>query len=112
MNEPPLLDAAVLDNLIEHIGGDGARAVIGLFLGECRELAAEIVAPGADTDAVRRAAHSLKSSAGQLGAMALAKAAAQVEEAAGAGSAALADHIGVLADYATRTEAVLAARFE
>jgi HPt (histidine-containing phosphotransfer) domain-containing protein len=110
MKGAPLLDAAVLDNLIEHIGAEAARSVIELFLVECRELAAKIAAPGADADAVRRAAHSLKSSAGQLGAMALAEAAAAVEEAAGPAPGALSDLVAVLADCAVRTTAALAKR--
>jgi HPt (histidine-containing phosphotransfer) domain-containing protein len=110
MSEALLLDAAVLDNLIEHIGAEAARAVIDLFLVECRELTAAIAAPGADPDAVRRAAHSLKSSAGQLGAMALAEAAAAVEEAAGPVPSALSDLVAMLADCAVRTTAALAER--
>jgi HPt (histidine-containing phosphotransfer) domain-containing protein len=110
MSEAPLLDAAVLDNLIEHIGAEAARAVIELFLVECRELAAKIAAPGADPDAVRRAAHSLKSSAGQLGAMPLSEAAAAVEEAAGTGSPDLPARIATLTDRAAGTQTALAER--
>ena len=35
-----VIDAQVLDDLIEHIGAEAARAVIELFIGECRELVA------------------------------------------------------------------------
>jgi HPt (histidine-containing phosphotransfer) domain-containing protein len=80
-----ILDAETLDVLIEAIGEDGTRGVIELFLGECQELTAAITAPGAVPVAIGRAAHSLKSSAGQLGALALSEAAAAVETAAHAG---------------------------
>jgi HPt (histidine-containing phosphotransfer) domain-containing protein len=110
MSDAPLLDAAVLDDLIEHIGAESAHAVIELFIGECRELAAAIGAAGASRDSMRRAAHSLKSSAGQLGAAALAEAALAVETAAGTVAQLAPQLIGELLDCAARTEAVLAAR--
>ena len=112
MSEAPLLDAAVLDDLIEHIGAESVRAIIELFLGENRELAAAIGAAGASRDTVRRAGHSLKSSAGQLGAAALADAALEVETAAETGSPALPHLIADLLDCAARTEAALAARLQ
>jgi HPt (histidine-containing phosphotransfer) domain-containing protein len=61
---------------------------------------------------VRRAAHSLKSSAGQLGAAALAEIALAVEFAAETGSPDLSHHVAVLADCAARTEAALAVRLK
>src|SRR5580658_4330918 len=88
-HDPPgmnkVLDAEVLDMLVEAIGDEGVRGVIALFLDECRELTAAMAAPGADRAAVLHAAHSLKSSAGQLGALALSEAALAVETAAAAG---------------------------
>jgi HPt (histidine-containing phosphotransfer) domain-containing protein len=105
-----VLDAVVLDDLIEHIGAEAVRAVIELFIGECRDLTAVAAAPGADRAAIGRAAHSLKSSAGQLGASALSNAALAVETAAGSAAPALPELIAVLADCAQRTEAALAAR--
>ena len=105
-----VLDAAVLDDLIEHIGAEPAQAVIELFLGECRELTATITAPGTDCSAVGRAAHSLKSSAGQLGASALSEAALAVESAAGSGSSALPQLVAALVECVRLTEAALAAR--
>jgi len=108
MSDTPLLDGAVLDDLVEHIGADAVRSVIDLFIGECRELA-ETIAPG-DPEAARRAAHSLKSSAGQLGAAALAAAALDVEAAAETGSPSLPLLIAGLLDCAQRTESVLARR--
>jgi len=107
-----VLDAQVLDDLIEHIGADGAQAVIELFIGECRELAAAMAAPGADCVAVGRAAHSLKSSAGQLGAIALSEAALAVESAAGTGSPALPQLVAALGECAALTEDALAARLQ
>jgi len=107
-----VLDATVLDDLIEHIGAEPARAVIALFLDECRELTATVAAPGADRTAVGRAAHSLKSSAGQLGASALSEAALAVESAAAGGSSALPQLITALVECSGITEAALAARLQ
>jgi HPt (histidine-containing phosphotransfer) domain-containing protein len=103
-----ILDAETLDVLIEAIGDDGARGVIELFLGECRELTAAITAPGADPVSVGRATHSLKSSAGQLGALALSEAASAVETAAHAGAPALPQLIAALARCAAETQTALA----
>ena len=105
-----VLDDAVLADLIEHIGDQAARAVIELFIGECRDLTAAMTAAPADRGAVGRAAHSLKSSAGQLGAIALSEAALAVENAAESGSPMLPELIAALADCAVHTETVLAAR--
>jgi HPt (histidine-containing phosphotransfer) domain-containing protein len=90
MTGPPLIDRAVLDDLFDSIGPDGARSVLELFVGESRAYLAtiaEAVAAGGDParrDRARRAAHSLKSGAGQIGAAALAAAAAEVERVAAA----------------------------
>jgi HPt (histidine-containing phosphotransfer) domain-containing protein len=108
MSDLPLLDAAVLDDLVAHIGADAVRAIIGLFLGECRELTAAMAA--GEAEAARRAAHSLKSSAGQLGAAALADAALAVERAAAAGAAELPRLVAALSECAAATEAALGAR--
>jgi HPt (histidine-containing phosphotransfer) domain-containing protein len=103
-----ILDAETLDVLIEAIGEDGARGVIELFLGECQELAAAITAPGAAPVAIGRAAHSLKSSAGQLGALALSQAASAVEAAAHAGSPELPQLSAALGECAAETRTALA----
>jgi HPt (histidine-containing phosphotransfer) domain-containing protein len=105
-----LLDPEALDMLVEAIGGDAARGVLALFLDECRDLTAVIAAPGADPIAIGRAAHSLKSSAGQLGAAALSEAALAVETAAADNAAALPALITALGECAAATRAALAAR--
>jgi HPt (histidine-containing phosphotransfer) domain-containing protein len=107
-----ILDAETLEVLIEAIGEDGARGVIELFIGECQELAAAITAPGADPAAIGRAAHSLKSSAGQLGALALSEAALAVEAAAHAGSGELPRLVATLSECAGETREALAARLQ
>jgi HPt (histidine-containing phosphotransfer) domain-containing protein len=107
-----ILDRVVFDDLIEHIGADATQAIVDLFIGECRELVAAIGAPGATHDMARRAAHSLKSSAGQLGAAALAEAALAVEAAGETGAADLHARIRILTDCAAHTEAVLAAMLQ
>jgi HPt (histidine-containing phosphotransfer) domain-containing protein len=107
-----ILDAETLEVLIEAIGEDGARGVIELFLGECQELTAAITSPAADLAAIGRAAHSLKSSAGQLGALALSEAAMAVEAAAHAGSGELPRLTAALARYAAETQMVLAEKLK
>jgi len=107
-----VLDAEVLDVLIEAIGEDAARGVIALFLDECRELTAAIAAPGAEQMAIGRAAHSLKSSSGQLGAIALSEAALAVETAAGTGARELPQLIATLSACASTTRDALAARLK
>jgi HPt (histidine-containing phosphotransfer) domain-containing protein len=110
MSDVEILDPMVLDDLIEHIGAEAASAVIELFIAECRELTAAMAAPEAVRGDIGRAAHSLKSSAGQLGATALAEAAQAVEAATGNASADLPLRVATLADCAVQTEAALAAR--
>jgi HPt (histidine-containing phosphotransfer) domain-containing protein len=110
MSDAPILDPAVLDDLLEHIGAEAGHAVIELFIGECRDLTAAMAASGAGRESIRRAAHSLKSSAGQLGASALAEAALAVEIAAEGASAELPSLIAVMLDCAARSEAALASR--
>jgi HPt (histidine-containing phosphotransfer) domain-containing protein len=109
MSETPVLDTAVLDDLIEHIGADAVRSIVEIFFGECRELAAKMSASANPREA-GRAAHSLKSSAGQLGAAALAEAALAVETAAENNSPALRGCIAALVDCAAVTEPALVAR--
>jgi HPt (histidine-containing phosphotransfer) domain-containing protein len=105
-----VLDVNTLDMLVEAIGEEPARGVIALFLEECRDLAAAIAAPGVDSVAIGRAAHSLKSSAGQLGALALSEAAFAVENAASNGAPELNALIATLAEWAAATQETLAAR--
>lgn len=105
-----VLDAEVLGMLVEAIGEDAARDVIAMFLDECRGLTATIAAPGADRVTIGRAAHSLKSSAGQLGALALSEAALAVESAASAGGPELPRLIAALGERAAETREMLAAR--
>lgn len=113
MTGPSLIDDAVLDDLVAAIGNDGARSVIELFLGESRGYLATIVAAAAqpnDTvrrDQARRAAHALKSSAGQIGAAALSANAAGAERAAAEGGAELPQRATALAECAAATAAAL-----
>ena len=109
MSETPIIDREVLDDLIHHIGDDAVRSIIEIFIGECHELAAAMNASTNRKEA-RRAAHSLKSSAGQLGAAALAEAALAVETAAENDSPELRGYIAALIDCAELTEPALMAR--
>jgi HPt (histidine-containing phosphotransfer) domain-containing protein len=93
MPPPSLLDRAVINDLSACIGIAGVHKILILFIRESRAYAktiAQAVAPGSDAashDWARRVAHSLKSSAGQVGAMSLATLAASFELAAGDGAA-------------------------
>ena len=111
MSDTPLLDRAVIDDLFEHIGLEAARPVFALLLEESRTLTERIVSARADAagrENVRRAAHSLKSGSGQLGAAALSHAALKVEQAAAADSADLPACIAALTQCAAQTQAALA----
>ena len=113
---PPLIDRAVIDDLAGAIGADGARSVIELFVAETQGYLAAITAAAAANadpakrDQARRAAHSLKSGAGQVGAAALAVAAAEIERAASTG-APLTELSVVLQRCAGETEAALTSLF-
>jgi HPt (histidine-containing phosphotransfer) domain-containing protein len=113
MSGPVLIDHAVVDDLVEAIGAEGARSVIELFVAESRTYLAaiaEAAAPGSDAanrERARRAAHSLKSGAGQIGAAAVAAAAAEVERAASADSG-LSEAVTALAHCAAATNDELA----
>ena len=113
MTGAPLIDRRVIDDLVEAIGAEGARSVIELFISEAQSYLATIAAaavPDSDPttrDQARRAAHSLKSGAGQVGAAAVAAAAAEVERAAASG-AALTEAVAALQKSATETAVALA----
>ena len=80
---PVLLDTEILDDLHAMLGDEVDR-LIDVFLDDTPRLiqALENAAAGPDYDALRDAAHSLKSSSANLGAMSLSAAAKRVELAA------------------------------
>ncbi|TMN18084.1 hybrid sensor histidine kinase/response regulator [Pseudoxanthomonas sp. X-1] len=80
LGAPVVLDSALLDELTEFTGPDTAR-IIQVFLEDAPRLIAELEAASTapDLEAMRAAAHSLKSSSANLGAMALSAAAKRVE---------------------------------
>ena len=82
----PILDASVLDELHEVAGSETA-GIIRLFLEDAPLLIARLEnASGTrDTEALREASHTLKSSSANVGAIALANAARRIELAARAG---------------------------
>ncbi|HML09715.1 MAG TPA: Hpt domain-containing protein [Stellaceae bacterium] len=102
-----VLDPEVLEMLVEAVGAEATSGIVELFLVECRELTAAIAAPGAERVAIGRAAHSLKSSAGQVGAMALSEAALAVEIAAGDDTPELPSLVAALSRCAAAAEAAL-----
>ena len=77
---PVALDTALLDELVEFTGPDTGR-IIQVFLEDAPRLIAELEAASAapDLEAMRAAAHSLKSSSANLGALALSAAAKRIE---------------------------------
>ena len=76
----PVLDHAMLDELHE-IAGDETARIVGLFLEDAPRLIARLESASVipDLDAMRDAAHTLKSSSANVGAMALSTAAKRVE---------------------------------
>ena len=113
MSEPPLLDESVLDDMTAHIGAAAVRSVLALFVEETRGFVRTIGAVSGQPearDAARRAAHSLKSSAGQMGAAALSEAARLVEAAAQQDAGDLAGLAAALARCADDTAAAIEAR--
>ena len=76
----PVLDHSMLDELRE-IAGDETARIIALFLEDAPRLIAQLenAALVPDLDAMRDAAHTLKSSSANVGAMALSTAAKRVE---------------------------------
>ena len=84
MTESGVINPSALDALMEATGGDPdfLREMIDVFLADTVELLAAMdgaLASG-DTEALRRAAHSLKSNAATFGAMRLTALARQLEE--------------------------------
>lgn len=76
----PVLDHSMLDELRE-IAGDETVRIVGLFLEDAPRLIARLESASTvpDLDAMRDAAHTLKSSSANVGAMALSTAAKRVE---------------------------------
>ncbi|MEE7560139.1 response regulator, partial [Xanthomonas sp. Kuri4-2] len=79
----PILDVSVLDELHEVAGAETAR-ILQLFLEDAPTLIArlEAAAAAADPSQLREAAHTLKSSSANVGAMALSNTARRIELAA------------------------------
>jgi len=76
----PVLETGVLDELRE-IAGEEALSIVHLFLAETPRLIRRMEQASAtpDLDAMREAAHALKSSAANVGALALSAAAKRIE---------------------------------
>ena len=76
----PVLDLATLDELRE-IAGQEALAIVSLFLDDAPRLVRQMERASAtpDLDAMREAAHALKSSSANVGALALSAAAKRIE---------------------------------
>jgi signal transduction histidine kinase/CheY-like chemotaxis protein/HPt (histidine-containing phosphotransfer) domain-containing protein len=83
----PVLDAEALDEL-RSIAGEETLRIVRLFLEDAPRLIARIeqAAAATDLDAMGEAAHTLKSSSANLGALALSAAAKRIEQAARSGT--------------------------
>jgi HPt (histidine-containing phosphotransfer) domain-containing protein len=79
-----LLDSDTLADMAAHIGSDAAAELVAYFIIESERLVAKLVTSAAERDdeTARRTAHSLKSSSGQFGALALQEIATRLEDAA------------------------------
>jgi CheY-like chemotaxis protein len=97
----PALDAAVLQQLRETLGEPTTAEIIGTFLGEGPALVATLrrSVEQADADALRRAAHTLKSNAATFGGAALAALCEELERIGEAGA------VDGAADLVARAEA-------
>lgn len=109
----PVLDANVLDEL-RAIAGDETLRIVRLFMEDAPRLIARIeqAATANDLEAMGEAAHTLKSSSANLGALALSAAAKRIEQAARSGTL---DRPGavaalVVAEYARARIALLGYR--
>jgi PAS domain S-box-containing protein len=94
---PVALDGAMLGELREMLGAEGLREVTELFAAYGAEQVQAVRRSVVDGDlvTVRRAAHALKSSAGNAGALPLAGLCGRLEKAAQAGEVAAAEDLSV-----------------
>ena len=94
MTDPPVVEPAAVDRLRRLGGAQLVRQMLDLYLvqGPKRILTLLEGADAGDADSVERAAHTLKSSAGNVGALRLQQTAEGLEAAAGAG---IVDHVMV-----------------
>jgi HPt (histidine-containing phosphotransfer) domain-containing protein len=88
MDTHEIVDRAALDRLVEWGGDKLLRQMLRLFLENSRvrlDGMRDALATGGDLDEVHRGAHSLKSSAANVGAMRVSAVAARLESVADAG---------------------------
>ena len=88
MNNSHAIDQDAIDRLVEWGGDKLLKQMLRLFLDNTPERFEQIesgLAPGGDLDEAHRGAHSLKSSAANLGAMGVSELAAQLESATKSG---------------------------
>jgi HPt (histidine-containing phosphotransfer) domain-containing protein len=97
----PALDAAILQQLRETLGESTTAEIVETFLGEGPELVATMrrSVEQVDADALRRAAHTLKSNAATFGGAALAALCDELERIGEAGA------VDGAADLVARAEA-------
>ncbi len=106
------IDAAVLAELLETVGGDRdfLAELVETYRADCPGLLAELRAAvgRGDAPAARRAAHTLKSTSGSLGAVGLAAQCREIEAAAAAGDlAGLGERVERAAEMYNEVEAAL-----
>ncbi len=113
-DDPPVMDPAAVVRL-QRLGGDKlVRQMIRLYLENAGERLGQIdagIPDGADLEETRRGAHSLKSSAANVGALRVSALAAALEDVSGAGDRAAArglrdDLAGALEEARIRLETI------
>lgn len=94
MTDVPVVNPAAVDRLRRLGGANLVRQMLELYLGQGADRMDSLVegAAAGDADRVERSAHTMKSSAGNVGALRLQQTAEAVEAAAGAG---VVDHVMV-----------------
>ncbi len=93
--KPPALDGVTLKRLADTMGADFLPELIETFLADSEQLAEDLRRAVAEADAalMRRAAHTMKSQAGSLGATVLSELCRTLEEMGAAGTLAGADEL-------------------
>ena len=79
MNAPPMFDESAFLSLSAELGADGAAEILETFLSDTSRRLAVIASSRTDRSAVKRQAHSIKSSAATLGFLELSGIACELE---------------------------------
>jgi histidine phosphotransfer protein HptB len=104
MNEAPLFDPSVFRGLCSELGNEDTAEVLQAFLADTPRKMALIMLTTTDRSAIKRAAHSIKSSAATFGFARLSALARDLEAGIGGMSAPQLDEcVGALGDASEQT---------